>query len=436
MDSIYCTTTRNFDSKITEMNLLIQHARILDPKSPQHHSTVDLLIENGIITQIGQGLQAAEGTPILTQKNLCVSPGWFDTSVSLGEPGYEERETIQGGLDTAAKSGFTGFALQPNTLPINDKQAGIRLVKLLSQQHAVDLHPIGALTVESKGVDLAELYDMQNAGAIAFGDYKKYISNANLMKIAMQYLQDFNGNLIAHSQDKDLVGPGFAHEGVVATQLGLKTIPSLAETIAIERNLHLAKYTDARLHIPMLSTKEAVDIIRQAKAEGIAVTCSVSVHHLVLNEEAVTGFNTNARIMPPLRAEQDRLALIQGVLDNTIDCITTDHQPLDVEVKVLEFDKALPGTIGLESALGALATVLPIEVITAKLTAGRRIFGLEEVTIAEQQPANLTVFETESDWVFDTKDIHSKSKNAIFNGHPMKGKVVGIYNNSQWIASN
>lgn len=417
------------------MNLLIQQARILDPQSPQHNTRTDLYIENGSIAKIGTNLEVPTDTKVVNGQNLMVSSGWFDTSVSLGEPGHEERETIAGGLQTAAYSGFTGFALQPNTLPINDKQAGIRFVKLLAQQHAVDLYPIGALTVESKGVDLAELYDMQNAGAVAFGDYKKYTTNANLMKIAMQYVQDFNGRLLAFSQDQDLTGPGFAHEGVTATTLGMKTVPSLAETIAIERNLHLAQYTGASIHIPLISTKAGVEMIRRAKANGIAVSCSVSVHHLVFNEQAVLNFNTNARVVPPLRSEEDRLALIEGVKDHTIDCITTDHQPLDVEVKVLEFDKALPGTIGLESAWGALRTLFEADLIVDKLTAGRRLFGIQEPTIAENAVANLTVFEEDSRWTFSEADIRSKSKNALFIGQPMRGKVIGIYNNNQWIAA-
>lgn len=415
------------------MNTIIRNAKIIDSKSPFHNKTLDILIADGCITTLGTALANPENLPEIQLDNLHVSPGWFDSSVSLGEPGFEDRETIENGLQVAAKSGFTGIALQPNSFPIIDNQSQVHFVKSKAQGAATELFPIGALTKGSEGNDMAELFDMKNAGAIAFGDYNRSLDNANLLKIALQYTQDFNGLVIAFSQDEKIKGNGVANEGVVSTRLGLKGIPNLAEELQVAKNLFLLEYTGGKLHIPTISTAKSVALIQEAKAKGLAVSCSVAVHHLVLTDEKLEEFDTRYKVSPPLRTETDRLALIEGVKNGTIDIITSDHNPIDIEHKKMDFDTAKSGTIGLESAFGALMTVLPIEIIVEKLTFGRTVFGLATPSIIEGSKANLSLFNPEGISTFSSEAIRSKSKNSAFIGTEIKGKVYGIVNQYQLI---
>lgn len=415
------------------MNLVIRKAKIIDPKSPFHNQTVDVKITNGVIDAIGNSVSNDANYQEFQQEGLHLSQGWFDTSVSLGEPGFEDRETIANGLIVAAKSGFTGIALQPNSHPIIDNQSQVHFVKQKAVNSATDLYPIGALTKNSEGKDLAELYDMKNAGAVAFGDYGKSLSNANLLKIGLQYVQDFDGLVIAFAQDETIKGNGVVNEGVVSTRLGLKGIPNLAEELIIARNLFLLEYTGGKLHIPTVSTAKSVALIKEAKAKGLAVTCSVAVHHLVLTDETLDGFDTRYKVSPPLRTEADRQALLTGVIDNTIDCITSDHNPMDIEHKKMEFDLAKNGTIGLESAFGALLTVLPLEKVIEKLTSGDIVLNIEKQVIDINSKANLSLFEIGSNWIFSKEAILSKSKNSAFLEQPMQGKALGIYNNGKLV---
>ena len=417
-------------------NVILKQAKIIDPSSPFHLQTMDLKIENGTITAIEKEITNSTDFELVEVPNLHLSQGWMDPSVSFGEPGYEERETIENGLKVASKSGFTAIALQPNSNPVIDNQSQIRFVLDKARNQATTLYPIGALTRGSEGVDLAELFDMKNAGAIAFGDYKKALQNANLQKIALQYVQDFDGLVIAFCQDSSLKGSGIANEGIVSTRLGLKGIPALAEELHVARNLFLLEYTGGKLHIPTISTQGSIKLIKEAKAKGLQVSCSVTVHNLVLIDEVLTGFDTRYKVSPPLREEATRKALIESVLDGTIDCITSDHNPLDIEHKKLEFDLAKDGTIGLESAFGALLTVLPLEVVVEKLTATKLVFNLKSNPIAVGKKADISLFNTDEDWTFTKKSIQSKSKNSAFLGQNMKGKVIGIYNNGQLVLNN
>lgn len=416
--------------------VILKQAKIIDPSSPFHHQTMDLKIENGTITQIDKEITTTSGFEVVNVPNLHVSKGWMDSSVSFGEPGYEDRETIENGLQVAAKSGFTAVALQPNSNPTIDNQSQVRFVLDRAKHQATTLYPIGALTKGSEGTDLAELFDMKNAGAIAFGDYKKALQNANLQKIALQYVQDFDGILIAFCQDSTLKGSGIANEGAMSTKLGLKGIPALAEELHVARNLFLLEYTGGKMHIPTISTQGSIQLIKEAKAKGIQVTCSVAVHNLVFNDEMLMGFDSRYKVLPPLREEATRKALIAAVSDGTIDCITSDHNPLDIELKKLEFDLAKDGTIGLESAFGALLTVLPLEVIINKLTASKLIFNIENASIAIGNKADISLFTTTDNWIFEKENILSKSKNSAFLGQKMQGKAVGIYNNGQLIMNN
>lgn len=417
------------------MNLIIRKAKIVDPKSPFHNQTVDVKITDGIIEEIGISLLNVDSHQEFQHENLHISQGWFDTSVSLGEPGFEDRETILNGLETAAKSGFAGIALQPNSHPVIDNQSQVHFVKQKASGSATELFPVGALTKGSEGKDLAELYDMKNAGAVAFGDYGKNLSNASLMKIGLQYVQDFDGLIIAFCQDENIKGNGVANEGIVSTKLGLKGIPNLAEELMVARNLFLLEYTGGKLHIPTISTAKSVSLIKEAKKKGLNVTCSVSVHHLVLTDEKLEGFDTRYKVSPPLRTEADRKALIEGILDNTIDCITSDHNPMDIENKKMEFDLAKNGTIGLESAFGALLTMLPLETTIQKLTFGKDLLNIEIQTIKEKNKACFSLFTINESWTFEKKNILSKSKNSAFLGQAMKGKAIGIYNQKKLVVN-
>ena len=415
------------------MKLIIRNATVIDSKSPFHNQKVDIQIENGLLSKIGSKIENTGNYNEVQLENLHVSQGWFDSSVSFGEPGFEERETITNGLTVAAKSGFTAIALQPNSYPIIDNQSQINFVKSKAKEAATQLFPIGALTKESQGKDLAELFDMKNAGAIAFGDYNKNIDNPNLLKIALQYTQDFDGLALAFCQNPDIKGNGGVNEGIVSTRLGLKGIPSLAEEIEVARNLFLLEYTGGKLHIPTISTVQSVELIRKAKAKGLQVSCSVAVHHLVLTDDVLDGFDSRYKVSPPLRTESDGKALLKGVKDGTIDLITSDHNPIDIEHKKMEFDLAKNGTIGLESAFGALNTVLPLEICIEKLTIGKSIFGIESAPIDEGEIANLSFFTPDGTWTFTRENILSKSKNSTFLGIKMKGKAYGVFNKGKLI---
>lgn len=415
------------------MKLIIRNAKIIDPQSPFNNQTVDILIADGFIEKIGTSLPNTDNTEELKLDHLHVSQGWFDSSVCLGEPGFEDRETIANGLLVAAKSGFTGIALQPNSFPIIDNQSQINFVKNKANNQATELFPIGSLTKNAEGKDMAELFDMKQAGAIAFGDYNSSLDNANLLKIALQYTQDFDGIVIAFAQEEKIKGNGVVNEGVVSTRLGLKGIPNLAEELQIARNLFLLEYTGGKMHIPTISTAKSVGLIKEAKTKGLQVSCSVSVHHLTLTDEKLDNFDTRYKVAPPLRTEEDRQALLAGILDNTIDMITSDHNPMDIEHKKMEFDMAKNGTIGLESAFGALINVLPLEKIIEKLTAGKTIFGLENSTIKEGATANISLFNPDGKSTFTKASILSKSKNSAFLGMEIKGKAYGIVNQGKLI---
>lgn len=415
------------------MKIIIKNAKIIDFKSPFHNQIVDLKINDGYFEKIAPNIAPEKEYTEIKFDNLQISQGWFDSSVSLGEPGFEDRETITNGLTVAAKSGFTAIALQPNTNPFLDNQSQIHFVKQKAQGSATDLFPIGNLTKNAEGKDLAELFDMKNAGAIAFGDYNKSVSNSNLFKIGLQYVQDFDGLLIAFCQDENIKGNGVVNEGIISTKLGLKGIPSLAEELIVARNLFLLEYTGGKLHIPTLSSAKSVKLIRDAKKKGLQVTCSVAVHQLVLTDDLLESFDTRYKVIPPLQTDSDRKALIAGIIDNTIDCITSDHNPIDIENKKMEFDLAKYGTVGLESAFGSLLSVLNVEKIVEKLTAAKKIFNIENQEINERCKANITLFTTSGESVFAKQNILSKSKNSAFLGQKTIGKVFGIYNNGKLV---
>ena len=416
------------------MTLLLKAATIIDKSSPFHQQKKDILIENGVITKIANSLKSQEHFTEIKLKNLYVSQGWFDSSVCFGEPGYEERETIENGLNTAAKSGFTAVAVNPNTHPVADNKSTIEFLKNKACNFATKLYPIGNLTKAAESKDIAELYDMQNYGAVAFGDYNKPVCNPNLLKIALQYAQNFNGLVMSFPQDNSIASEGLVNEEINSTKLGLKGIPALAEELQIARDLFILEYTGGKLHIPTISTEKSVKLIKEAKKKGLNVTCSVAAHHLVLTDDELHSFDANTKVLPPLRTSKDTKALQKGLIEGAIDMVTSDHNPIDIEHKKVEYINAKFGTIGLESLFGALNKVVPLDVLITALTQNpRKRFNIETTSINEGEKANLTLFNPEFEYEFKESNILSTSKNSIFMNKKMNGKVYGIIANNKTI---
>ena len=416
------------------MNALLRSARIIDENSKHHGKNRDILIEKGIISAIGQKLDLPKNCKEIKLKNLHVSNGWFDSSVSFGEPGYEERETIENGLRTAARSGITKVAVNPNTNPVVDNKSQVEFLIQKGAGSPVKLFPLGNLTRGGLGKELAELYDMSRSGAIAFVDYSTGISNANLLKIALLYAQNFDGLVMSFPQDMSIGTHGFVNESVETTRLGLNSVPNLSEELQIARDLYLLQYTGGKLHIPTISTEGGVKLIREAKRKGLDVTCSVAAHHLCLTDKEIASFDTNYKVNPPLRTDKDVKALVKGISDGTIDMIVSDHNPIDVENKKVEFENGLFGTTGLESLFGSVSGQLKIESLIKCLTENPcRRFGLQVSKIEQGEEADLTLFDPDVEYEFSESHILSKSKNSAFIGKKMKGKAFGIYAGKQLV---
>lgn len=414
------------------MNILLKSATIVNSNQKDIHlKHRDILIEDGIIAKIADEIEEEKATQIIRLENLHVSLGWMDTGVSFGEPGHEDRETIENGLLTAAKSGFTDIILNPNVHPVPDSSPDIVFLKNAAKNQLTNLHPLGTLTMNADGEDLAELFDMKNAGAIGYYDYKLPIKNSNLLKIALQYTQNFNGLVFSFPLDTQIKGKGIVNEGEISTRLGLKGIPALAEELQIARDLFILEYAGGRLHIPTISTANSVSLIAEAKKKGLNVSCSVAVHNLFFTDAELEGFDSDFKVMPPLRTKEDSKALLKGIKSGVIDFVSTDHTPLTIEEKRVEFDNANYGTIGLESAFGALNTLLGIEKTVNLLTQGRRTFGVTEPVLLEGQAANLTLFDPDTKIKFTEEHIYSTSKNSMFLNRTLKGRVYGSINNSK-----
>ena len=416
------------------MSTLIKNATIIDANSPYHYKKKDILISDGKLEKIADSIPNKDNFTIVELENLYVSCGWFDTSVSLGEPGFEERETIKNGLQTAAKSGFTSIAINANTNPVIDSKADVEYLISKANNSAINLYPIAALTQGSKGVEMAELFDMQQSGAIAFGDYNKSIENDKLMKIALLYAQNFNGLVLSFPKNNAIAGEGIANEGINSTKLGLKGNPALAEHIQISRDLFLLEYTGGKLHIPTITTSKSVALIKEAKKKGLQVTCSVTAHHLILTDDELHSFDSNFKTNPPLRTKEDIKALIKGVKSGIIDIITSDHNPIDIEHKKVEFSEAKDGVIGLETAFSAVNSVLELQdFISCFTTKPKEIFGIKNHSITEGNIADITLFNPDTTTIFTKASILSTSKNSPFINKKLKGEVYGIFSNNQLI---
>ena len=417
------------------MQVHIRKARVIDPQSAFHDKVVDLLVEDGIIKNIAASINSKADT-VIEAKGLCVSPGWVDVFADYREPGFEHKETIHSGLAAAAAGGFTDVFAAPNTQPALSTKSIIQFILQKANGNVVGLHPIGAATQNTDGKDLAEMLDMRANGAVAFSDGWKPVQHANLMLKALEYVKAFHGTMIQIPVDASLASGGLMNEGVVSTGLGMAGIPALAESIMVHRDIELLRYTGSKLHITGVSTAESIEMIRKAKTEGLAITCSVTPYHLALTDESLTGYDSAFKVSPPLRSEADRMALIAGLHDGTIDCIATHHRPHEWDAKAKEFEYASDGMAVQESAFNILWDTLKeyisIERLVEAMTIMPRvIFGLEGRELTKGHKASMTIFTTSGNHTLLQKDQRSASSNNPFIGKKLSGKILGIINNNQ-----
>jgi dihydroorotase len=423
------------------MKVLIRSVRIIDKNSSFHDQVKDMLIVDGKIVQIGESLPA-DDAEIREGNGLCVSVGWIDMRVASRDPGFEHKEDLTSVRETAARGGFTEIVLLPNTQPVVDSKDTLNYIRQSGHGSLVKLHVAAAVTKKTDGVDFTEMIDLHTAGAIAFTDGEHPVQNADLFLKTILYLQPLNALLMNRPEDTQLTMFGQMHEGMTSTLNGMKGMPSLAEEMMLNRDLKLLEYAldkstleltgDPMLHISLVSTKEAVDLIRKAKAKGLPVSCDVAAHQLAFEDKDLIDFDTNLKVNPPFRAASDHEAIRQGLSDGTIDAIVSDHNPHDEESKNLEFDHADFGITGLETAfsLASMYSGLNTEQIIEKLTKKpRQILRLESLPIEEGSTANLTFFEPETEWTFNK--TYSKSKNTPFLGQKLKGTVRGVFNNNR-----
>lgn len=416
------------------MKLLIKSATIIAPNHPLHRQKRDLLIVDGMIAKIEKSIENKDAIQEISFPDLHISIGWMDASVSFGEPGFEERETIENGLKVASKSGFTAIGLNPNSNPVVDNSGSVSFINLKSQNAPVDVYPIGSFTKSFNGSDMAELYDMKQNGAIAFYDYKRPIQNANLLKMGMLYCQSFDGLLMSFPQDISTSYGNKANESGFTLSLGFEGSPSLSEELQISRDLMLLDYTEGKLHIPTISTEKSLKLIKDAHKKGLNVSCSVTPHHLSMTDEMLENFDTNYKVNPPLRTNIDLKALQKGVKDGNISMIVSDHAPMDIDNKLKEFSYAKHGTLGMESLFGAVNAVLELDDFIEAISVNPRIIfkiPLPDFEVGSQ--ANFTLFTPKGEWIFSENDILSTTKNAAFIGRKMKGKVYGIVNKNQFV---
>ena len=412
------------------MSILIKSAKIIDASSKFNGKTQDILIINGKIQEINNEIINSKAKKIISFKDLHVSSGWLDTSVCFGEPGLEEREDLSNGAQTASFSGFTDIVLNPETEPYLDTKADISYIKSNSKDFVTKIHPLGCLTKEAKSKKLADLFEMFESGAVGFYDFKRPITNSNLIKIALQYVQNFNGLVISFPYEKSLCPNGQMHEGQISTNYGLKGIPTISEEIMLKRDLKILEYTGGKIHIPCISTQESVKLIREAKKNKLNVTCSVSINNLFFNDDKLKDFDTRFKVLPPIRSEEHRKALIKGLKDGIIDFVTSDHTPIDIDKKKTDFENSLFGSTGLESLYGALNSLFDLNTTIDILTRRKDTFGIEKNSINKGQTACLSLFNPNIEYEFLKENIISKSKNSCFIGSKLKGKALGIISNN------
>lgn len=418
------------------MNLLIRAATIIDSTSPFHQQKKDILIRNGKIEAIKSNIKAEKGIKEIDATGKYVTIGFKDTFANFCDPGLEYKEDIISGTKAAASGGYTTVAISPETLPVKDSKSGIEYVRSKSEGNLVNVLALGAISKKCEGKELAEIYDMRTAGAVAFTDGFHPVKDSGVMLRALQYVKSFNGLVYSFPEDKTISPSGVMNESNESVLLGMKGIPNLAEAIVVKRDIELADYSGSRVHFFCISTKESVELIRKAKAKGLQVTCGVNPLHLLLDDSELGDFNSDLKLEPPLRTKDDIKALINGLKDDTIDVLCSAHTPQNEELKKVEFEYASYGAIGLESAYAvantALKGKLPLEKIIEKLNSNpAKILGIDSGSINENIEADLCIFDADTNWTFSLESIKSKSKNTPVTGKTLTGKVIAVVNNNQ-----
>lgn len=416
------------------MKLLIKNVRVIDP-ALSLDEVADILIDGQTIAQVGKNIECADAE--IFDRDGCIAvPGLVDIHVHLRDPGQEYKETIESGTAAAAHGGFTGICSMPNTNPTTDNATTIDYVlDKAAQAGHCRVYPSGACTKGLKGESLSEMGDMVLHGAVAFTDDGRGVQNSGVMRRVMDYAKMFNKVVMSHCQDEDLVGPGQVNEGVVSTRLGLAGWPATGEELQIQRDIALSELTGCPIHIQHITSARGVELVREGKARGIQVTCEVTPHHLVLNEDDITTtYNTNLKMNPPLRSKADNAALIEGIKDGTIDCIVTDHAPHADHEKAREFELAPFGMTGLETSLGVILTYLVDpglitynELVELMAIKPREILRLDQVTLKQGSVADITIFDPEVTWTVQSDDMYSKSHNSGFLGYTLKGRATDVF---------
>ena len=416
------------------MKSLIKNVRVIDP-ALSLDEVADILIDGQTIAQVGKNIECADAE--IFDRDGCIAvPGLVDIHVHLRDPGHEYKATIERGTAAAAHGGFTGICSMPNTNPTTDNATTIDYVlDKAAQAGHCRVYPSGACTKGLKGESLSEMGDMVLHGAVAFTDDGRGVQNSGVMRRVMDYAKMFNKVVMSHCQDEDLVGPGQVNEGVVSTRLGLAGWPATGEELQIQRDIALSELTGCPIHIQHITSARGVELVREGKARGIQVTCEVTPHHLVLNEDDITTtYNTNLKMNPPLRSKADNAALIEGIKDGTIDCIVTDHAPHADHEKAREFELAPFGMTGLETSLGVILTYLVDpglitynELVELMAIKPREILRLDQVTLKQGSVADITIFDPEVTWTVQSDDMYSKSHNSGFLGYTLKGRATDVF---------
>jgi dihydroorotase len=412
---------------------LFTAVRLLDPASGLDQRG-DLLVRDGRIADFGPSLDRPDGATVVTEDGAILCPGLIDMRAALGEPGYEYRETIASAAEAAAAGGITTLAALPDSLPAIDDPALVRLLRARGEETgSLTILPYGAVTTGCRGEELAELGLLREAGAIAFTDGRRAVGSSRMMRLALSYARGFGTRIVQHPEDPSLADGGAATEGELATRLGLPGIPAAAEAILVARDIRLAALTGGAVHFAHVSTSEALVLIRQAKADGVAVTCDTAPPYFDLNETAIGDFRTYAKLSPPLRKEADRLAVVAALADGTIDAIASDHQPRDADDKRQPFAQATPGGAGLATLLGvtlaqvhngALSLAQAIELLTAKPAA---LLGISAGRLVKNVSADLCLFHPERVWQVEAGKLPGKAQNTPFDGRALEGVVLGTW---------